>query len=194
MKIISEIFKEAIGFTKPLILLMFLTTCASNKSFKNPTDMAPGIDTAFNPYVDNFKRIVSPHYNKKAYKTMRMQFEDLEGMTAGICWKLPDDNGDVEVSVQIDRKVWARASEGRRDALIMHELGHCLCNLGHQHFEGAYKEETFPFSEKLGYLEDGCPVTVMHPNLMTGECFEAHKSLYEYELKLRCMSSRQSYK
>jgi hypothetical protein len=68
--------------------------------------------------------------------------------------------------VLINSNVFGETQKGIRTALLAHELGHCLFGI--------------PHNETL--QTDGCPVSVMHPHLLSSECWELHKSEYYQEL------------
>ena len=91
--------------------------------------------------------------------------------------------------IKIDIKYWKKASEIRRRNLIHHELGHCLMHLGHSAPDGTWLDwirrkfiEWGIIKKSRIYLEDACPISLMHPYLVGEWCTAKHNKYYIKEL------------
>jgi hypothetical protein len=65
-------------------------------------------------------------------------------------------------SVEVDPSYWDGISEFQREALIFHELGHCVLNLEH--------DSTL--------LKDECPASNMSPEMLSDSCYLTHRAYY----------------
>jgi hypothetical protein len=114
-----------------------------------------------------------------------MHFNDLEGNVVGTCLPLPFNQ-----EIEIDRDWWERnPSKFVREQLIFHELGHCILMRPHTEYsdEGiiSWMEKILyqlGLIEYLGYLEDGCPSSTMHPYIIPDVCIHRHREHYIKEL------------
>jgi hypothetical protein len=187
---------RAIKNANLLLLLMFLVACAALTKEKDLNQDFNGVHPDLAPYLADFLELVGPDYNDSALSGLSMAIKPLnEGDVVGLCKRFTV-NGGAEILV--DSTFWDLNTQEKKEVLIFHELGHCLCWLGHEHFEGDYsKGENAPKDKKArhkkGFLEDGCPVTVMHPNVMPTSCYERHKEHYRWELRLRCQAQKFYY-
>jgi hypothetical protein len=84
-------------------------------------------------------------------------FEKLKRPMVGVCHFAPDSR-----IVNVDPSYWAMISEYQREALIFHELGHCVLNLEHIDQN----------------MVDGCPASNMSPEMLTDACYLAHRAYY----------------
>ncbi len=112
-----------------LILSILANACGPDFIFNNNTignGSGLGIDEVFHEYVATFES-----YTKKQVTNVDMVFvTGIGGQTIGQCII---QGGDVNQRrlIKIDRRVWDRGGENIREALIMHELGHCVLNKEH---------------------------------------------------------------
>jgi len=175
-----------------LLLLLFFMACGTI-NMDAPLDKEfQGIPNEFEPYVQDFTELIDPYYNKNVLKSLSVGKKELrDGDAVGIC-KIYTLDGGPEII--LDSLFWQNSSPERREALMFHELGHCLCALDHAHFEGKYSDKDHSSNHKQedyaenGYLEDSCPVTVMHPTILNTECYVKHRLHYRNELRIRCYS------
>jgi hypothetical protein len=101
--------------------------------------------------------------------------------------------------IDIDNKYWATSSSAEKTTEMYHELTHCLC--GRDHDFG--KDQRYPEPETLeifvviknmcvektepkGLYEDGCPLSVMYPRILSGNCLSLHYNDYIKEMFDRC--------
>jgi len=90
-----------------------------------------------------------------------ISFGNLSGNVVGTCYKTLIGN-----YIKIDRKYWKYASDLQREALILHELGHCHSDLEHNN-------EEFP---------DGCHKSIMAASMNSPYCLRARHKYYLKEL------------
>jgi len=156
-------------------------------------------------HVDDFSKVHGKVTTKQIYDTMSVDFvpqgwESGKGGTIGSCtYPMFGQKGILE----IDPEFWNRASDSEKWGLMWHELGHCVCSLGHpidrEELDKPYEEGWFiRFLHRLGiktanrdprkdlYLIDGCPKTLMHPYLPSSYCLTAHKARYQQDIVKRC--------
>lgn len=134
------------------IVLLTLTNCAG-KVVK--------VDPEFLPYVRLFEE-----QGRLVVDDIIMEFGDpTDGdgskTNVGVCkigfTKTP--------RVIIDPEFWENASNTQREIIVLHELGHCVLERGHDY-------------DKL----DGCPMSVMYPYLLSNYCYKSFKKAYLDEL------------
>lgn len=92
--------------------------------------------------------------------------------------------------IDIDSEFWGRASEEGRKALLYHELTHAYCDRDHDYGPMRYyppPNKILRISNGPGYLDDGCPLSVMHPIVLDDWCMSIHYNRYVYEMFDRCL-------
>lgn len=185
----EKMFFNSIKRANLLLSLIFVVACTSLGKKDGFDQEFQGVAPEMRPYVKDFVELVGPHYRKDALKNLSIGIRALnEGEVVGLC-KLFTTNGGAEIL--IDRSFWDVNGSEKREALMLHELGHCLCFLRHEHFEGSYKDDgdedsTESGKLKKGYFDDNCPVTLMHPNVLSANCYRTHRNHYRWELRTRC--------
>lgn len=115
------------------------------------------------------------------------------GNTIGLCHYLLGAR-----EIDIDRNFWAHASPVERETLLWHELTHCFCDRDHDFGKGQNYPEVklqtvvkheinrLTCTAEVGYLEDGCPKSIMHPVILDEGCMTEHYSYYINEMFDRC--------
>ncbi len=83
--------------------------------------------------------------------------------TVGVCER---GNGRTP-TVIIDEYFWAGSSEGYRQEIIDHELGHCILNRDHNN----------------AVLPNGWPASIMNAYLFNPQVIDNNKQYYFHELK-----------
>lgn len=181
------------------IFLAFLCSCAQPKPKddvkKEPQFSTEITDPELKVISEEFFHI-SRHKDLVFSKKVSMGFSDIErGSVIGTC---TFGNGFREID--LDKEFWARASWASKVALVYHEMTHCYCERGHDFDEGVlYPDNSIkffldrilngaPFTplRPEGYLEDGCPKSIMYPIIVDPFCFERHYKYYVQEMFNRC--------
>lgn len=74
------------------------------------------------------------------------------------------------ITVIIDASLWKVYSDSQRQALIDHELGHCLLGRIHRHKATIYWDNSID------------PHSIMYPTLLPGDYYQKHKNKFRKEL------------
>lgn len=163
-----------------------------SKSKPEYTTVNPTLQAYVNSYREisarnhiYFSNVVSIGFKKIAHRTI-----------VGLCHY---GHGWREIDVDID--YWNRISETSRMTLVYHELTHCYCGRDHDYgFLQRYKEAVhaeglidgfFGFwknkeDDPAGFMEDGCPLSIMYPYVVGDACVNKHKEYYLKEMLDRC--------
>lgn len=102
--------------------------------------------------------------------------------------------------ITLDTPYWTNANWATKVALVYHEMAHCFCTRDHDFDDGEmYPDNSLKYIlQRLlpkylfapmkvpGYMEDYCPKSIMHPIVLSNECFEKHYSHYVKEMFNRC--------
>lgn len=96
--------------------------------------------------------------------------------------------------IDVDIKYWKESSWKSKRTLIYHEMTHCFCGRLHTFRDGTYPEAEeiekmgkAPFSMLTpGYLQDGCPASIMYPYILSDECVDRHWEMYDSEMFEGC--------
>lgn len=134
---------------KLLILLLFLIGCVVKKPVY--------IDPAFKEHAEFFES----YYETTI--TVSITFKNLEYPVVGVCM------GGKRV--YIDPEFWEKIDFYRREALIFHELGHCIFKRDHDNAELI-----------LNISPTDCPITIMNEYLITTYCYQRYHDYYLEEL------------
>lgn len=106
--------------------------------------------------VDDFEYTYG--YSTDSIKIM-MVYKFKDTVRVGECLTMPPT-----ISIKIG--AWNAYGPIQKKVLLFHELGHCL--FGREHI--------------LDVFEDGCPKSIMYPNIMSEKCFIAHEDELILEL------------
>jgi hypothetical protein len=139
-------------------------------------------------YSEIFINSLSPRIQGSNVSRIRIYFQRLGGSTVGEC-RYTDALGYRQVI--FDPTHWDNYSKTRRLVAVYHELGHCVCNLGHTWDGGVYPEASesgIPHTglEKDGFFEDLCPMSIVFPYILDDECARKHWDSYIKDLYKRC--------
>lgn len=102
--------------------------------------------------------------------------------------------------IDLDSNYWKEATWNEKVALVYHELNHCYCGRAHDFDNGTmYPDNSIKYilqkffsqipmtpMKPEGYLDDGCPKSLMAPVILSDACFEKHYSHYATEMFNRC--------
>lgn len=179
MRLIKRIF---IKNCLILALLFSLNACAS---FYQPKTE---VDPDFKEFITEFKHISSVNEATR-YEDMSIVFsKENKGEVIGTCYE-----NIFYKKVEISEDFWMHSNHIDKQALIYHELGHCVCNLKHSDVSNSenWLERIFYKVKNwiLGYeenFEDGCPTSWMNSSLVPSECSYRHFEEYVQDMKNRC--------
>lgn len=152
--------------TALFIVLSFLTIFFQNCA--KPSDVMNAFhvpdfttDPEFAPFIRDFEVLY-----KRSTSEIPIGFADLGPGLAGVCYRTAVGGQIVAAFIKIDKAVWPTMSRYQQMNLIFHELGHCALNRNHT-----------PVNSVLV-----CPVSLMHPQVLTTECLKQHLAEYIDEL------------
>ena len=126
----------------------------------------------FDPYFERFQSY-SKEYGRDMSKDPQVDFlfQDLETDVVGACEQGPFHSPRV----LIDPESWRTKSDAGREAIVFHELGHCV--LGRDHRDG-----TMNMSNGGGLRVARIPVSLMHLRGVPGALYSERKDEYLKEL------------
>jgi hypothetical protein len=147
-----------------------------------------GVNPVFDTYVSEYRELIGKNDYQWRFDNLSINFVELESPAIGRCWWLL--SGDVEI--EIDAYWWESTNARGKQFLMYHELEHCIRRRFHTDKPSSVKNKSDFLEEiiyrlglksKFGYLRDGCPISLMHPNMVTSRCREKHYWYYMTELK-----------
>ena len=148
-------------------------------------------DEEFKPYIDEFSHIIktSPFVNK--IKHVSIIFSDLnpnqETQTLGVCYNMMRK----DTFIKIDRPSWYKYGPLSQQALVFHELGHCICNIPHTTPNDSIIDKILDGilikKREVIYLSDGCASSLMYPYAIGSRCLERHWNYYIKDLQEKCL-------
>ena len=148
---------------KRLLVLVLLTGCGQAPS--GPALQAP----EFTPYVEAFEQAATSQGVAVETTDIEMTFTEATlsaPNTTGTVLAICEHIGGAK-RISVNRAKWDKLDEERKEALVFHELGHCSLDKHHD-----------------DSLEDGEPVSIMHPKLLKSEVYKKNKDKYMKELFL----------
>lgn len=173
-----------------------LAACANMEIKPKLTPEFKGIDPKIKSYYDEYVQLAKIQ-NIVFLMNVTIGVKDIKSdKIIGVC-----HYGLGFREIDIDRKFWERAGELQREALVFHELTHCICSRHeHDYADGkiypeadlnkflvyATKMCVEPGSQK-GYYDDGCPLSLMHPTVLDSTCMSLHYPEYIKEMFDRCL-------
>ena len=127
-------------------------------------------------------------------KKVSVVFGHLDKIGAvGVC-----ERGETYRKIEVDINYWNKTTKTKQMILLFHELNHCYCGRNHDYGNGipypeaAATAANTPFTiigrdmEDKGFFDDGCPVSLMYPQILKDSCTRAHYSEYIEEMFKRC--------
>lgn len=171
-----------------IFLTIILTSCASGQLMS----VNPVIDKRLQPYVDNFIKDSNGLLTKNDLNFMKIRFikfkktlnrQRIVGWCKPIFYK----------RIEIDQDYWNMSTHYEKEALVYHELGHCV--LYRQHTMVASNPSTIwgyirkilislhllPKPKDI-YFDDQCPKSYMYPYTIKDPCIRKHRKEYINEL------------
>ena len=170
--------------------LVWLVSCCGilTSNHEKPAPEHKGVDPAFTPYVQEYM-FYAKTQGLKFDDTVTIGFKDMArssgqyqtiGLTTyGGSWR----------EIDIDREYWYEHTKTSDMILLFHELTHAYCTRGHDYAKDKKYGEAGKInkdSEKDGYYEDGCPISIMYPVIINDDCTFAHYSEYTNEMFQNC--------
>lgn len=174
-----------------ILLILFINLTLLFKISHKPRYKEPEIAKDRKELIVEWQKFILEAEKRhiKFTKTLYLEFSHItENNVIGLC-----HYGENYRTIRIDITFWNHASKEQREMLMWHENTHCLCGRDHDYSDGKpYLDESLErFFQSIyvklnGYMEDGCPLTVMHPIILSTECAKKHKNYYINESFNRC--------
>ena len=163
--------------------LILNASCAELRFAKKYENIHP----EFEVYVDQFIHDSKGKIDREDLGNLTIGFRNYgedEGFVVGTCHPIANE-------IDINRVWWEFNWSGyKRMELIYHELGHCV--LHRHHTEPTSSDEFMAYLEKfmfkvgiweeLPLMYDNCPASIMHPRVLSEDCFMKHYRYYLHEL------------
>ena len=135
---------------------LFITGCITIITPPKTFYRIPLINPVLKSHIDRFERL----YNVKILQ-LRLQFKDnlprtKNKITLGIC------QFKTVPTIYLNKSQYFQLSPLQQEVVVFHELGHCILGLAHLN----------------QLMDDGCPTTVMYPELLSTICYERHRRHY----------------
>lgn len=182
------------------ILVSFLVAISVSKNQGYPTKLVP----SYGPKIENREvKVITDEYFKlsarnhiKFDKNVSIGFSKItKESVIGFCSYRPGFR-----EIDLDGEYWDSAKWLTKVALLYHEMTHCYCGrnhdfgLGTMYPDGSLRwlidnllaRQPLTPLKPPGYLEDGCPQSIMHPIIIENSCFKKHYSYYVEEMFSRC--------
>lgn len=140
------------------LIFILLLGCGSAKGFqKNELSV-----TGFENYVKLFEEY-SCTFGTKCIKVdnLIIKFGDLNDNEDGRATLFSDNRTPI---ITIDSEYWKDHDKDKREALLLHEMGHAILMRRHVAYE------------------DDCPSSIMNPATPSGYCYIKYKEYYLKEL------------
>lgn len=121
--------------------------------------------SGFEGYVEQFESSAKAHGKDLKVEELVIEFGTPASSTAdATCYQ----STGATPKIIVDQKKFEAMAEGKRTALLFHEMGHCVLN--REHSDGGRVNNT------------SCPNSVMNSYTLSDQCFTGHRDHYESEL------------
>ena len=186
----SKIFTKIVN---SICIVLLLGSCADPMPIK-PHPEHVGVDPKVQSIADEYFWLSKQNHFTFDHK-VTIGFKNINhGDVIGLCtstwfWR----------EIDLDTAFWDRATKTSRMALLFHELTHCYCGRNHDFALGKDYPDTVEKRMKQafewinskdgpipGYLDDGCPASIMYPEILEDECTLKHYNDYIQEMFDRC--------
>lgn len=168
------------------VFLLFFISCSTQLRMSHKQK---GIDPTFEPYVTEYRHLIGKDKFVERFDKLSINFKDLDDKTVGRCFWLVLGGYEIE----INEKWWKYYMfyPEVKELVMYHELEHCIRYRFHTD-KKEYINSVSDFFERVlyyigiipenGYLRDGCPVSIMHSQVMSHYCRNKHYEYYIQEI------------
>lgn len=182
-----------------ILAILFAASCvqptAKEHIKERPTFSTHIADPQLRVIIDEYFRLSAR--NHVAFNgRVSVGFSNIDrGRVIGTCTYRPTFR-----EIDLDKRFWKESTWESKVALLYHELTHCYCERDHDFDDGEkypndsleeiiqaiFAKQPFTPLKPDGYLEDSCPKSIMHPVIISDECFLTHYDYYTKEMFARC--------
>lgn len=160
-----------------------------------PSQSAEFTDPELRGIVTEYFRL-SKRNNITFTSTIHMSIEDIgRDRVIGLC-----GFGIMYRKIMFDKSYWEESTYLSKVSTVYHEMTHCYCGRTHDFEEGkeypdmSLKSTIKRFFGKYvysplkpeGFMDDGCPSSIMLPYSFSDKCFKDHYDFYTKEMFNRC--------
>ena len=129
---------------KKLILFLLLAGCGSGSSF---------IDEGLKKNLEIYLDAKETYLGTRIYQRMDIIFRTQEGSDVGACLSM-----GKYLRIEIDPKYWYETTEGIREVVFAHEMGHCDLFRDHTDKDSLMRKNAIPgyifYENKEYYLNE----------------------------------------
>lgn len=181
-----------IGISQLVIVIFLIITASCSTVTVGPRPNFTGVDPEFTGIVSKYKTLADL-YGIKFDKEVTIGFS--HRLSSEVMGETQFEDEWREIS--INSRSWDKSTLPTRYVLLLHELTHAYCDRGHDFDEDKNypqtREERIELSKRAaagekipGYLEDGCPSSIMFPSVLPDFCTIKHIKSYIKEMFQRC--------
>jgi hypothetical protein len=195
--------KNIILATILFVISVISGSCITRRAIHDDTKTKAayvGVAAEVQQYVDEYFKLSAENGLVFTHKVTIGMTTIKRASIIGLC-----TYGDTFREIDLDIGFMRSEPEIRKRALVFHEMTHCYCDRRHDYDNGAeYPASPLQnifthFKVKIGqqipwcldknvpgYLEDGCPKSIMHPFILSELCLKNHQDYYIKEMFARC--------
>ncbi len=176
----------------PLLLSMLFVMPSCSNIPTRPMPIHNGVDPKVEKVLDEYMYL-SAQKHIQFYNKVTIGLRDIDYKSViGVCYY-----GAFFREIDIDKTYWNMSTYSGKMALLFHELSHCYCGRGHdfgnkqKYPDNELKREALSFAHLFGrdlpgYFPDDCPMSLMHPTVVSDSCLRAHYAEYTEEMFNGC--------
>lgn len=144
------------------------------------------VDPQIKPFVQQYMQLAKER-GIKFNHNVNIGFRSINrGQVAGQC-----HYGLFFREIDVDTKYWDYFSDISATALLYHELSHCYCGRSHDYGQNKEYGDDADKARKNpkisdGFFVDGCPKSLMFPEIVSDSCFMIHYGEYVDEMFKDC--------
>lgn len=136
---------------KIIVISLLLSACGPKESEQNSIKI---VNTELKETAAAMMEMVQTTCTIPPYSTLEIKFvESLPGDVIGQCITVGN-----KLTIEIEKTYWDSVDQDERDALMLHELTHCLLRKHAHHSD--------PKNYFNAYLPDGLTTTLLHDQLL----------------------------
>jgi hypothetical protein len=178
---------DAILVTILVTLVVMLVTCRTVPE-RRTEPRYKGVDPRVQSLVNQYK-VLGASNGLFFTRDVTIGFTNIgKGPVIGVCYY-----GNKFREIDVDQYFWDNSTDLSRKAMLFHELTHCYCGRDHDYGFMKYyhavlrlRMGTFMNKAKPGFMDDGCPLSIMNPYILDDYCMNIHYDSYIKEMFERC--------
>jgi hypothetical protein len=142
---------------------------------KDVLDVAP----EFQEYVTRFEQVSADYGSPVTVSNLSIHFGKMQSRNEnGACEII----GDKTPTITINEQVWDVMDDLEREALMFHEMGHCVLNLNHVKDANVPKNVNTSVQQLPAPVPYGAPISLMNPYRLDSELYADFVDYYHKDL------------